>query len=46
LNDVGSAIHDTFFAVPGSAAHTESTQTTSSGMMAQSMGTMTQNMRM
>jgi uncharacterized alpha-E superfamily protein len=45
LNDVGAAIHDTFFAVPGSAAHTESLQTVSSGTMTQSMGTMTQSIR-
>ena len=45
LNDVGAAIHDTFFAVPGSAAHAESMQTVSSGTMTQSMGTMTQSLR-
>jgi uncharacterized alpha-E superfamily protein len=45
LNDVGAAIFDTFFAVPGSVPHVESSQTTASGTMQQSMGAMTQSLR-
>ena len=37
LNDVGVAIYDTFFAVPGSATTAEHTHSTGSGMMTQSM---------